>query len=148
VIAEMLPNLHLHTLVHSGLEQPLILDGDEARLEQVFQNLLQNAVKYSPDGGLIKVQVECRDGYTYISVSDEGIGIPEAARDRLFQRFYRASNVDAVNIGGMGIGLYVVKEILSHHGGTVSVQSIEGQGSTFVIRLPLAATTAPIEPFM
>lgn len=139
VTGEMLPTLHMHTLVCSGIDEPLMLYGDETRLEQVFQNLLQNAVKYSPEGGQIAVSVERHDGYASVSISDQGIGIPEAARERLFQRFFRASNVSAATISGMGIGLYVVREIVSRHAGTVTVESIEGQGSTFIVRLPLTS---------
>ena len=71
-------------------------------------------------------------------VRDEGIGTPPAAIPQLFHRFYRASNVDAQHISGMGIGLYVVKEIVALHGGTVAVESLEQQGSTFIVMLPLA----------
>jgi signal transduction histidine kinase len=115
------------------------IEGDDLRLEQVIQNLLQNAVKYSPEGGPIEVKVAREGEYAVIAVTDHGIGIPAASQPQLFQRFFRAGNVDASNISGMGIGLYVVKEIVSRHGGDVRVSSVEHQGTTFTVRLPLAA---------
>ncbi|GAC1640413.1 MAG: hypothetical protein NVS4B8_07930 [Herpetosiphon sp.] len=136
VVDETAQTLERHTIVLPELSSPLMVEGDELRLEQVLQNLLQNAVKYSPAGGTIHVDMS-EDGDTVsISVSDQGIGIPAAALDRLYTRFYRADNVDGTHIGGMGVGLYVVKEIVSLHGGAIEVQSTEGQGSTFTVRLP------------
>jgi PAS domain S-box-containing protein len=137
LVEETQPTTDRHTLVLSAPDQPLMLLGDELRLEQVVQNLIQNAIKYSPTGGPISVQIE-RDGdNASLRVSDQGIGIPAAALPQLFRRFYRAPNADAQHISGMGIGLYVVKEIVELHGGTVEVTSEEGQGSTFAISLPL-----------
>jgi len=116
---------------------PLVLTGDELRLEQVFQNLLQNALKYSPAGGTVAIQIERRAGQACVSVRDEGIGIPAAALPNLFRRFYRAPNVDPQRITGMGVGLFVVKEIVQLHGGEISVESQEDLGSTFTVFLPL-----------
>ena len=76
-----------------------------------------------------------------MDVTDNGIGIPKEAQERLFTRFYRAGNVDAEQIGGLGIGLYVVKEIVTLHGGTITVESVEGVGSTFTVCLPLSEHT-------
>ncbi len=139
VVDEARPALERHTLELSCAGDSFIVEGDELRLEQVLQNLLQNAIKYSPDGGLITVGVEQRGNQASLAISDQGIGIPEAAQAQLFQRFYRAANTDGSPIGGMGIGLYVVKEIVTRHGGTVEVTSVEGKGSTFTVRLPLAS---------
>ncbi|HEU5099867.1 MAG TPA: ATP-binding protein, partial [Roseiflexaceae bacterium] len=137
LVEDTQPSTSRHTLIFNGAGHPLMLLGDELRLEQVFQNLIQNAIKYSPSGGTITLQIE-RDGdNASIRVSDEGIGIPAAALPQLFRRFYRAPNADAQHISGMGIGLYVVKEIVELHGGTVEVTSQEHQGSTFTINLPL-----------
>jgi len=126
-----------HTITFRGLNQPIMLLGDELRLEQVVQNLIQNAIKYSPIGGTVAVLVERQDVTAYVRVSDQGIGIPAAALPKLFRRFYRAPNADSQHISGMGIGLYVVKEIVELHGGTVEVASQEREGSTFTIALPL-----------
>jgi signal transduction histidine kinase len=122
---------------------PVFINGDALRLEMVFQNLIQNAVKYSPNGGIISLTVTPRTADVAISVSDQGIGIPESAMPRLFQRFFRATSVAETSISGMGIGLFVVHEIISRHGGQVEVSSEEGIGSTFVIYLPLLNTPVP-----
>lgn len=141
VIAETQPTAELHRLVSRLPEDRLVIIGDELRLEQVIQNLISNAVKYSPHGGPVTVQLEQRDWYAWVSVTDQGIGIPRASLARLFQRFYRAENADQRRISGMGIGLYVVKEIVDLHGGTVGVTSTEGEGSTFTVCLPLLEET-------
>ena len=127
-----------HPIVYQGPESPLMVIGDAVRLEQVVQNLISNAIKYSPQGGPITVVVIRRSDNVYISVSDRGIGIPAEDLPNLFGRFYRARNVEAQHISGMGIGLFVVKQIVTLHGGTVEVTSTEGEGSTFTISLPLA----------
>jgi two-component system sensor histidine kinase VicK len=98
---------------------------------------MQNAIKYSPAGGKVQLQVEQEAATVRIAVSDEGVGIPQADLPRLFQRFYRASNVDERQISGLGVGLYVVKELVTLHGGSIDVVSEEGRGSTFIITLPL-----------
>jgi PAS domain S-box-containing protein len=126
-----------HTLELRCPAGPLMIEGDDLRLEQVLQNLIQNAFKYSPPGSAVLVRIRRQGAYAQIDVVDRGMGIPESALPQLFQRFYRASNVDERQISGMGIGLYVVKEIVLLHDGTVGVESVEGQGSTFTVRLPL-----------
>jgi PAS domain S-box-containing protein len=118
-------------------DESLTVEGDALRLERVLYNLTQNAVKYSPRGGPITVSIERQGDQAVIQVKDQGIGIPEAAQGQVFQRFYRASNAIQQHIGGTGIGLYLVKEIVTRHGGTVAVSSMEGYGSTFTIQLPL-----------
>ena len=118
--------------------KPLLLRGDRSRLEQVFVNFLQNAIKYSPEGGAIRVEVSASDGDAFVSVSDEGIGVPAEEQPRLFERFFRARNATARNFGGLGIGLHVSNEIVHRHGGEFTVRSAAGRGSTFEFRLPLA----------
>jgi len=139
VVEEAREQAEDHGLELTCEPEHLLIEGDDLRLEQVLQNLIQNAIKYSPPGALVTVRIERQDAYASVAVADHGIGIPEAALEQLFQRFYRAPNVDERQISGMGIGLFVVKEIVKLHGGAVEVDSIEGQGSTFTIRLPLAA---------
>ena len=116
-----------------------LIQGDGLRLEQVFLNLLYNAAKYSAPPTPISVVVRAGQGTVCVDIVDQGIGIPAAAIPRLFQRFYRAANVVDQRISGMGIGLYVVKEIVDLHGGTITVASSEDQGSTFSVCLPAQA---------
>jgi signal transduction histidine kinase len=122
---------------------------DRARLERVLQNLISNAVKYSPQGGPIVVQVwtATEDGrpWGFLSVADQGLGVPAADLPQLFERFHRGANV-AGRIGGTGIGLATVRQIVEQHGGQVGVSSIEGQGSTFIVRLPLDGQPTTPEP--
>jgi PAS domain S-box-containing protein len=137
LVEETQPTTDRHIITFSGADQPIMLLGDELRLEQVIQNLIQNAIKYSPNAGPIYIQVERREDLACIMVKDQGIGIPQAGMLHLFKRFYRGSNADERHISGMGIGLYVVKEIVELHGGTVEVTSKEGEGSCFTVCLPL-----------
>lgn len=137
VAEEIQPALERHTLSVEGGETALVVEGDEVRLEQVLQNLIQNAVKYSPEGGPVRVRLERAGAWARVLVRDEGIGVPAEALPHLFTRFYRADNAARYAISGTGIGLHVVKEIVCLHGGTVAAASVEGRGSTFTISLPL-----------
>jgi PAS domain S-box-containing protein len=138
VVAEVQPMLDQHTVTYRSADGPLCIEGDELRLEQVLHNLVQNAIKYSPQGGEVAVEVIQRGTTARVAVTDAGMGIPPDALPQLFGRFYRAPNAKAEHIVGMGIGLYVVREIVRLHGGTVTVESTEGVGSTFTVVLPIA----------
>jgi PAS domain S-box-containing protein len=138
VAGEVRPTLVQHTLTYSLPDTPLMIEGDELRLEQVLQNLLSNAVKYSPGGGPITVRAGWQEAQICIAVADQGIGIPQANLPKLFERFYRADNVDPQQISGMGIGLYVVRAIVELHGGHVDVVSSEASGTIFTVYLPAA----------
>lgn len=127
-----------HTIHVEGGPPEQWLPGDELRLEQVFHNLIGNAVKYSPHGGAVLVTLEAGVSEVRVRVSDHGIGIPAVDLPRLFQRFFRAGNVSDDSIGGVGIGLYVAQQIVSLHGGTIEVVSASGVGSTFTVTLALA----------
>ncbi len=133
---ELEPTLKAHTIEVDVPETPLILECDELRMEQILQNLIQNALKYSPDGGQVSVRVALSGEQILLQVRDSGIGIPEEALPYLFEPYFRASNAERSVMQGMGVGLGVVKELVQLHGGTVSVISVEGQGSTFTIALP------------
>jgi len=108
---------------------------DQSRIDQVFTNLLSNAVKYAPDDPLIKVKGWVNGSDTFVSVTDQGVGIPEDELPQMFDRYFRAKTAEGIK--GTGIGLSVVKEIVEMHGGTITVASVEGEGSTFTIRLPI-----------
>ena len=137
VVDEAQPTLGpQHTLVCRSEAEPLHVNGDAVRLEQVLHNLIGNAIKYSPAGGVVCVEVERRNDKVCLIVRDQGIGIPSGALPYLFQRFFRAPNADSHQINGLGVGLYVVKKIVALHGGTVTVDSTEGAGSEFIIWLP------------
>src|SRR5712691_733586 len=125
-----------HTIRVEGLEPQLIGLWDGRRLGRVLANLLDNAVKYSPDGGPIDVRLQRDGNWAAIDVTDQGIGIPAADQRRIFERFQRASNVEQ-KIGGTGIGLASAWHILDSHGGTITVRSQEGSGTTFTVRLPI-----------
>ncbi|WP_128380568.1 sensor histidine kinase [Streptomyces cavernae] len=121
-------------------EQPLILHADGEQLDRVLMNLLSNAVKFTPEGGRVSVRADRRDGEAVLSVSDTGIGIPAKEQEKLFQRFFRASNATDAAIPGTGLGLTIVRTIVANHGGETEVQSEEGRGTTITARLPIAVT--------
>ncbi len=110
--------------------------GDRERLGQVLLELLDNAARYSPPGSLVDVALALEDGEVEVSIRDEGIGIPAERQARIFERFYRAHSGTPHDRGGMGLGLYLAREILRHHGGRLSVASEEGRGTTVHLRLP------------
>jgi signal transduction histidine kinase len=127
-----------HLLRVAG-ETELVGNWDAPRLERVLDNLIANAIKYSPDGGLITIVVVCDEddegGSAIVSVRDEGLGIPAGDLTRIFEGFQRAHN--ALRIDGTGLGLAVSRQIVEQHGGSIVVDSVEGHGSTFTVRLPL-----------
>ncbi len=129
-------------LIEPG-EQPYLVMGDGARLQQIIANLVDNAIKYSPLGGPINVclhQYSNHEGKAAIEVrvEDNGIGIPADAQPRLFERFYRAPNIQGSKTRGIGLGLYIVAQLLKLQGGTNYVESsgIPGEGSRFIFTLP------------
>ncbi|TCU87281.1 two-component system sensor histidine kinase SenX3 [Curtobacterium sp. PhB191] len=114
--------------------------GDPGLLQVAVSNLIANAVKYSPDGTRVGVGVRSAKGLVEIAITDQGVGIPEADLDRVFERFYRVDPARSRATGGTGLGLAIVKHVVGNHGGDVRVWSQPGKGSTFTIRLPEADT--------
>jgi signal transduction histidine kinase len=112
------------------------VDIDAFRIEQVITNLIDNAAKYSPGKEIVEVEVYTKNGEVVVSVKDYGIGIAENNLQHIFSRFYRVDTA-AKNVSGMGIGLFISKEIIGLHGGTITVQSKENEGSTFSFSLPV-----------
>jgi signal transduction histidine kinase len=131
--------------IASGGERRLVVRGVEAQLATAVTNLLANAVAYSPEETRIAVAARARSGFAEIAVTDSGIGIPRADRSRIFERFYRVDQSRASRTGGTGLGLAIVKHVANNHGGSVSVWSEEGVGSTFTLRIPLANDQPPVD---
>lgn len=119
-----------------------LVTGDRDRLEQVLGNLLENAVKYSPDGSDITVTVDDRGDSFVTAVCDRGIGIPADELGQVFERFHRGRQVSSTNYGGLGLGLYITKQIIERHGGAIWVESKEGHGTTFYFSIPVADAAA------
>jgi two-component system sensor histidine kinase SenX3 len=121
-----------------GGQAGLVVRGVESQLATAVTNLLANAVAYSAGSDRIAVAARARSGFAEIAVTDSGIGIPRNDRTRVFERFYRVDQSRATSTGGTGLGLAIVKHVASNHGGSVTVWSEEGLGSTFTLRVPLA----------
>ncbi len=134
---EIRPTLEQHTLRLELPDAPVMVAADELRIHQVMQNLVGNAVKYSPEGGEVCIALTSAAGNAQIDIGDSGMGIPTEALPHLFSQFYRADNAQQRAISGIGLGLYVVHQIVGLHGGSVAAQSTEGIGSVFTVRLPL-----------
>jgi len=115
---------------------PVMISGDAESLVQMTENLVSNAVKYTPRGGSVDVRVSASDGEASLDVRDTGIGIPAAEQGRLFEEFFRASNAQESGIAGTGLGMTIVRETVEAHGGRVDVESAEGLGTTVTVVLP------------
>jgi two-component system sensor histidine kinase SenX3 len=124
----------------------LTVFGVRSQLITAVRNLVENAVTYSPDHTRVRIIVRSSGALVEIRVSDEGIGIPEPERERIFERFYRVDPARSRATGGTGLGLSIVKHVLANHGGEVTVWSVEGSGSTFTLRLPVSTDRAGISP--
>lgn len=133
-----------------GTSDEIVVRGDARQLLSAIGNLVENAVKYSDDDGVVQVRTRVDERHIEVMVTDQGVGIPERDLDRIFERFYRVDRARSRETGGNGLGLAIVRHVASNHGGEVRVSSQEGEGSTFVLRLPRSllvdpATTAPLE---
>ena len=117
----------------------LVLWADEEAVEQILDNLLDNAVKYTPEGGRVTVGWREDGGQICMEVTDTGIGIPEADLPRIFERFYRVDQARSRELGGTGLGLSIVKHLVQAMNGTIRATSRVGQGTTFSVRVPRAA---------
>ena len=117
--------------------EDIFVKGDRSRLKQVVVNLLDNAIKYTPDGGRIEISVTARESKAVLKVSDNGVGISSAALPHVFDRFFRADKARSRELGGAGLGLSIARAICVAHDGRIEVQSQKGRGSQFVVELPL-----------
>jgi len=125
-------------VISSKAPQKVFVHGDRARLKQVVVNLLDNAIKYTPEGGAIRLSVAAAGNQAVMEVEDSGIGIPADAQPHIFERFFRVDAARSRDMGGAGLGLSIVKSICTAHGGRVYFQSSEGKGSRFKVELPLS----------
>jgi PAS domain S-box-containing protein len=137
------PNLQVRLELPAGLPR-VLADADKVR--QVLSNLVENAIKYSPDGGSVVLRVEQLGDRVRFLVTDEGLGIPPREQERIFEKFYRLDPNLTRGVGGTGLGLYICRELISRMGGAIRVESAEGTGSTFTVELPAAeeATAAAL----
>ncbi len=124
-------------------EGPVPIQGDPRQLERLLVNLLTNAVKFTPDGGRVTLRLDASDDVVDLTVSDDGVGIPEAEQSRLFTRFFRSSTATAQAIQGTGLGLSIVKTIVTLHRGEIDISSAPGKGTVVSISLPRSANPAP-----
>jgi signal transduction histidine kinase len=134
-----------HRLVSEVPQAAVPVYCDPLRIEQVFANLISNAIKYSPAGGEVRATLLTSGGEAVIQVADQGIGIPERDRASIFEPFRRTGNLRSA-VAGAGLGLYVVRRLVEAHAGSVSVASVEGMGTVFTVRLPLAQDAPQLLP--
>ena len=127
-----------HRLVLEPWATPIDIYADRQNLSQLVNNLIDNAIKYTPEGGQIKVRVRAEQGEAVLEVEDNGIGISPQYQERVFERFYRIDKARSQSLGGTGLGLSIVRNIAERHQGRVGVVSQLGRGSTFTFRMPLA----------
>jgi signal transduction histidine kinase len=113
------------------------ISGDGDRLAQLFDNLISNAIHYTPEGGRVEARLHSVNGHVLIEIEDSGIGIPAAEQEFLFDRFFRASTANAAALPGVGLGLTISKAITEAHRGKLGVESEQGVGTTFRVELPL-----------
>ena len=130
------PQTQRHTLLADFQDAYPLIDGDPRRLEQVLDNLISNAVKYSPQGGIVQITGSMTPAEALIAVKDNGVGIPWGEQERIFERFYRVEGPETRAVAGTGLGLYLSRAIVQAHGGRIWVESTPGHGATFFVALP------------
>ena len=132
-----------HPILVVAAAKPLTVRADTRRVVEVIENLVNNAVKYSPERGTVTVEISTENDEAVVRVRDQGLGVPEAERGQIFERFFRTSV--AKPYGGVGLGLYISKEIMTRLGGPITLESSSPRGSTFRVSLPLAPVPAPTD---
>ena len=126
-----------HDLTYDPPESLPLIVGDRSRLEQVMMNIISNAIKYTPDGGHIRITAGSTESEVWMEVCDDGIGIPEQDRERIFERFYRVDKARSRESGGTGLGLSIAKEIVQRHHGAITLAPHQGPGTTVRLTLPI-----------
>jgi signal transduction histidine kinase len=132
-----------HSFVVDVQDGRLTAQADREKLRQILANLLDNAVKFSPEGGTVTVAARRRSDTVELRVTDEGVGVPEAERERIFRKFYRGAG--GSNGGGTGLGLFIARGLVAAMGGKIWVESAEGKGAHFIFELPLAGDTRGVQ---
>ena len=122
-------------------EGPLFVNGDMDRLIRLFSNLLDNAVRYTPDEGRVRIEIAKQDNKAQVRIDNTGPGIPEQELPRVFDRFYRVASDRSRATGGAGLGLAIAREIALAHGGTIEAKSEPGEGAEFIVKLPSASSS-------
>ena len=112
-------------------------DVDKVKISLAITNLVENAIKYNRDSGMVRVTLDADHKYFYIKVADTGIGIPEDALEHIFERFFRVDKARSREVGGTGLGLAIAKNVIQMHHGIIDVESTAGEGTTFSVRIPL-----------
>jgi signal transduction histidine kinase len=118
---------------------------DFSKIQLAFHNLIGNAIKYTKEGGTVRVLLRKEGDEVVGVVQDTGVGIPKGQIDKMFTKFFRAENVVRLQVGGSGLGLFIVKDIVARHGGSITVESIENEGTTFTLKIPLQQAETPEE---
>ncbi|MEL0074628.1 MAG: ATP-binding protein, partial [Ilumatobacter sp.] len=124
---------------------PITVVGEPRQLASALGNLVENAVKYSEVGGRVDLAVDGDGDGVAFTVTDDGVGIPQRDVERIFERFYRVDKARSRGTGGTGLGLAIVRHVATNHGGEVEVTSAEGEGSTFVLRIPHGTPAADVD---
>lgn len=138
MVLELKPMADEHKIkIDCNFESKSLINADPERIKEAFLNVINNAIKYSPDGGTVTIRANYGMGKVVFSITDTGIGIPEIDRNRLFEKFVRMENAKKVDANGSGLGLFIVKKVIDAHGGKIWFTSMEGQGSTFFIEFPV-----------
>ena len=130
------PKKKKHTIERYFTKKDLWVEIDTDKFTQVIDNIMNNAIKYSPDGGVITTRLLETHNHVILSISDQGLGIPRKDLGRIFDRFFRVDKARSRKQGGTGLGLAISKEVINMLGGQIWVDSVEGKGSTFYISLP------------
>jgi two-component system, OmpR family, sensor histidine kinase MtrB len=144
-IVDMMDRLsERHPVVLALPDRRVLVHADAERLQRVLENLVNNAIKYSPDGGAVEVSVACEGDQAVLRVRDYGVGISPEALPRIFERSYRAPEA-AAYAPGLGLGLSIAAHVVARHGGTIGAAAADGSGTTFWVRLPLAPQHRPTE---
>ncbi len=138
ILSELQPLVEKNKInIKISLETDGKINGDPQKLRALFQNLIENAIKYSPTEGVVSITLKTKDKFIQAEVKDSGIGIPEDQKYRIFSKFFRASNAMKQETVGSGLGLFIAKEVVERHGGKIWFESKAGEGTSFFVELPL-----------